>query len=877
MSKQLFFCLLLVGLAAGSKAQVFQVFQKDGASTKFQATEVDSLSHDDSAGATTLYFKNGSREVFPKEETDSVVFYYPDNSILNTLQKKGNYSNFLRLIHENKLWTDNLNGASDITVFAANDAGWQHFFAENSKLPSTNPWHKATSYDSLTDDQKRLLLSAAITSPIKIEEMASKRDSIDFIGYKIRVHNVAGMEEVWTPIISPAFCYTRDITKEDQQIIFGTEITAPWTPNNSFIEIDKVCNNGYLEQVSVPLTPLGTMEDLIRTNGRTNIFSQILDCLLPYLNDDSYYGAQLKFNPGWAGYYNELGSPERDMAAMFVPSDKSLWNYFTQGAGQTFLTSKPATQEELVQQLKSIPAELLVSLINDGMMWSFMNSVPSKWNKLFNSAQEPLFENHIEAMNRLDTCLIANNGAIYVIDQMIAPSDFLSATAPMYLSNTCQIIKSAVFSERFGAGYMGGMNFDAYLKAPQQNITFFMPTDSALFYYYDPISMKSRTPRVIEFSYAGGAFPVKMRFRNYYGPYNSGSNEPGSIGSVIPGANSYSNDELIDRLKDILLNHTIVSDETQNINSRNEYYRTMGGDVVKVIRNAEGKIISAQGTFQIENERQGIISNNPGVTDCLVRASYESLSNGQTYALNAPLVPTYRSLYSLIGNNDNWTDSNPYSEFLKLCLVDEELIFNCGLIDKNLSSTERREALKQYNIFVDDNGLDYNLTLLSGNTPYTAYIPTNEAVRQAIAQGLPTWESIYEDFSSHRSGETFQSYEDSLRVISEISLLMDVIKSHFHYGMAIADKEPFRGEFKTIAIDRENLVPHKVNVSIEDGNLSVTDWEGSTFHVTENKNIFVRDYSCSKSPISVVMRGITVNGCRSGVVHQIDGVLGFTK
>ena len=88
MSKQLFFCLLLVGLAAGSKAQVFQVFQKDGASTKFQATEVDSLSHDDSAGATTLYFKNGSREVFPKEETDSVVFYYPDNSILNTLQKK---------------------------------------------------------------------------------------------------------------------------------------------------------------------------------------------------------------------------------------------------------------------------------------------------------------------------------------------------------------------------------------------------------------------------------------------------------------------------------------------------------------------------------------------------------------------------------------------------------------------------------------------------------------------------------------------------------------------------------------------------------------------------------------------------------------------
>lgn len=877
MNKRLFFSFLLVGMIAGSKAQVFQVFQKDGSTEKFQATEVDSLSHDNSVGTTTLYFKNGSAEVFQKEETDSVVFYYPENSLLYNLQKKGNYSHFLRLIQENPLWTDNLNGATDLTVFAADDAGWQQFFDENAKLPSTNTWHTATSYDLLSNEQKRQLLSAAITSPVKIKEMASRYDNISVPGEKVRVHNVAGMEEVWTPIFTPAFLHAKNITVSDQQTIFGTEITAPWTPNNTFVKTDEVCNNGYLEQVSVPFVPLGTMADQIRTNGRTNIYSQIMDCLLPYLNEESYYGAKLKFNPGWAAYcIDNYGKPEQDLAAMFVPSDKTLWNYFTEGAGQTYLTSKPTTQEELMEQIKDIPADFLVSIINSGLRLSFIGSVPSKWNLLWNDVHDPLFENLYEALDGIDTCIIANNGVIYVINQMTAPSDYLSVTAPIYLSTSNRIITWAVYGDNYGQNYMN-MNFYAYLKSPQQNITFFAPTDSALLYYYDPVSMKSRTPRVVEFSYAGGSFPVRVKFRNYYGPYNTGSNEIGSIGNYIPGANAYTNAEVTNRLKDMLLNHTIVSDDTQDINSRNEYYRTMGGDVVKVIRNAEGKIIGAQGTFQMENERQGITSENPGVTDCIVKTSFESLSNGQTYTLDAPLVPTYRSLYSAIGEVEDWSDDNPYSEFLKLCYVDEELLLRSGLVDKNLPDAERKEALRQYCIFVTDNGLDYNLSLLSGNTPYTAYIPTNEAVRQAIAQGLPTWDDIYEDVDRHSSDGVLQSYEDSLRISYKICRLLDVVKSHFHYGMAIADQEHFSGEFKTIAMDRETLLSHKVRVNGADGKMSVTDWQGRTFNVTENKNIFVRDYTCSKSPVLVQMKGITIEGCRSGVVHQIDGVLGFTK
>ena len=58
--------------------------------------------------------------------------------------------------------------------------------------------------------------------------------------------------------------------------------------------------------------------------------------------------------------------------------------------------------------------------------------------------------------------------------------------------------------------------------------------------------------------------------------------------------------------------------------------------------------------------------------------------------------------------------------------------------------------------------------------------------------------------------------------------------------------------------------------------MTVTDWNGNTVNVTAGKNVFVRDYTCSSSPVNVATKGIQMNSHRSGVVHLIDGVLGFT-
>ncbi|MBR3433004.1 MAG: hypothetical protein IKH05_05590 [Bacteroidaceae bacterium] len=925
--------ILLVGMQAGSRAQVFQVFQKDMNTTKFQASEVDSVSHNDADALTTFYLKNGSKQTFQKESTDSIVWYDPTHSILATLRNGyfTSFSNYLQLLRDcgnefpnwRERWTDYLNGATDLTVFAANDEAWQRFFAKNAKLPASNPWHTATSYDALTPDQKQTLLASALTPVRKLNEMGKKGI--------LRLRSSILPNDVWTPVLTPEYCALNSITEEDQRIICGAPITTPWMPGADITSIDVACTNGYLEEVSNTLTPLATMADIIRNNGQTNIFAHIMDFLQQQPEDPYGYGSLLKFDPGWAGYYDDY-LPEKDMAAMFVPNDASMWQFFTEGAGQALLQTyvreaggedplpyvKPTTQEELLQQLDKVPASVLVSFANTIMMRSFAGSVPSKMLKLRDDALEQLF--YADDLDKIQTCLMACNGAVYIMDKVYGPQNLTGVCAPAYASTDARIMTWAIYDQN-----NMGLNYYAYLKAPQQDITFFLPSDAALAYYYDPSSMKSKTPRVIVMSYKNvrpGRVAVVAKCWKYIDPYGtnpaSAEQPKGSIGGqLMSSAGNIDETDITNRLKDILLSHTILNDGTQDINSRNEYYRTYGGDVVKVIRDASGKIVGAKGTFQLENERQGITGNETsmGVTGCNVTASFESLSNGQTFTLDAPLIPTYRSLWSILTDDMKETDSrynpkgytdeaweaNPYSAFYDLCAADryQDAIMGCGLVDGRQGSAARKAAMQKYLIFTNGYGLDYNFAPLIGNTPYTAYIPTNEAVKRAIDQGLPTWEDIYQDYQSHRmpdldpdTGKPYtndegeieytnmlQSAEDSIRIANKIMTLTNVIKAHFHFGMAIADQEPFQGEYKSLAMD-ENLVSRKLKVnSTGNGNMTVTDWNGRTFNVL-NKNVFARDISCSKygngtSPRNVNMQGIVIDSSRPAVIHQIDGMIGF--
>ena len=989
-----------------------------------------------------------------------------NSSIYQSLEQKGNFRTYLKLLADKdvnpegedvRTLTDVLNRTGSKTVFVANDSAWDAFFAANALLPEANPWHYATSYESLSQAQKKLLIhTSMLNNAIVMENLASSQsdgtssptrgeymrrytdveatDSITFIpseslpfsysetdkDYWERFREVNGGKGIYLAIDStvPMMLHftaehmSRNTVKdEDFRLFMGR------ARNTSDVHIydailkekDGVCENGYVNITEKPLCPVSNMAEVIRTNGRTNIFSHILDrfcapfyCsriteayrdLHPdftdsiftkrYFSDNNYSvkagyvragsdgsipkfepgprgtyktynpykdGTKpdrtpaLKYDPGWNGYYDEV-DVRKDMAAIFVPSDEQMWHYF-QNAGEDLIRTyyanegtkdeipyaRATTVDELYRQIDCIPVGTIDKLINNFMQRSFVGSVPSKWSKLTDDAMEPLFDNLDEAIAQLDTSFVANNGVVYVMDRTCVPADYRSVTAPAFISQTNKIMKSAIYED-----FMN-LNYYAYLKAMQSKFTFLLPSDSALAYYYDPASMKSRTPRAIKFTFVGGSFPVKMQFYNYYCQYNKDKGTFGTISNQpIPGSNLYENKEVVNRLKDILESHTIVHDGTNPMTREDqkyygidtstpldEYYLSKNGNAVKVVRDDNDSVIAVKGGFQLENERyfakEGLDTENtdPGVLICKLTKT-RNVDNGHTYVLNAPLVPTYRSVYSIFTNDADMKNvegtggETPYTEFYDLCTADgfENEIIGCGLVDGSLSKTQRESALKKFKIFISDNGLDYNVQFFN-NYRYTIFVPTNEAVQQAIADGLPTWDDIYEDYHSHckpyiddETGEprldpdgeieytdSLQTYEDSVRIAAKITYLTNFVRYHFADNSVFADKTVLpANEMVTSSYDKELELFCKLHVDrIANGegtDLRVCDdvtWKkngnsmGATPFVTVGeKNVLARDISCSSTPVNVAMKGVTINSSSAAVIHSIDGYLNHTE
>ena len=1013
-----------------------------------------------------------------------------NSSIYESLEQQGKYRTYLRLLADKDVnpegfrpLTDVLSRTGSKTVFVANDSAWTAFFAANALLPEGNPWHYATSYENLSQAQKKLLIhTSMLNNAIVMENLASSEvsgndgtptrgeymrrntdieatDSITFMpsadlpmsfsvtekDYWERFREENGGKGIYmvTDSTSPMKLHftsehlTRNLIKDtDFQLFMGGHNGR--TRNTSDVHIydailkekDGVCENGYINVTERPICPITNMAEVIRTNGKTNIFSHILDrfsapfycgqiteaykVLHPEFTDSiftkRYFSNNnfsthlsgfrrgengevpkfepgprgtyrsynpflesapselkgltpaLKFDPGWNGYYDEM-DVRKDMAAIFVPSDEQMWHYFTEGGGADLILTYyanegtaneipytlPTTVEELFQQIDCIPLNTIELLINNFMQRSFVGSVPSKWNKLVDDAMEPLFENVDEAIGQLDTSLVCSNGVLYIMNRTCVPADYRSVTAPAVISQTNKIINAAIY------GDFMKLNYYAYLKAMQSRFTFLLPSDKAMEYYYDPASMKSRTTRVIKFNFVGGNNPVTATARTYVCQYNQGDGQIGTIGRQISGANGKIDAaEVTNRLKDILESHTIVHDGTNpmthtgrvgqdywNIPTTtdlDEYYLSKNGNAVKVVRDAEEKIIAFKGGFQLENERlEGIDKDNaePGVITCEVDKTRE-MDNGNTYVIKAPLVPTYRSVYSIFTNDadmkskmgDAVGGETPYSGFYDLCTADgfETEIIGCGLVDAKLTSKQRESALKKFKIFIADNGLDFNIQFFN-NYRYTIFVPTNEAVQQAIADGLPTWEDIYEDYHSHckpyyeedpETGELtpkldpdgeieytdeLETYEDSIRIAAKITYLTNFVRYHFADNSVFADKtelSPNKGEeMVTSSYDKELELFCKLHVDrIKNGSgtdLRVCDdvtWKKNGNSMTgatmpfvtisdiggkDVKNILARDISCSSSPVNVAMNKITISSSSAAVIHSIDGYLNHTE
>ena len=502
------------------------------------------------------------------------------------------------------------------------------------------------------------------------------------------------------------------------------------------------CSNGFIHRMAEVVTPLPNMAEIIASKPNTTIFSRMMERFsAPYYCGDevtrlynNQYGTQvdsvfqkrffseksqgggvlnytpdrspvygmLKYDPEWNSYFASTAftpdvALQRDMGVIMVPSDEALNDYWNNGAGKVL--------KDYYGTWDRVPDDVIVKLINNNMLSSFLSSVPSKFSNILNDANDPMGV----TTEAIDSVWLGCNGAVYLTNRVYSPTAYVSVSFPALINETMKILDWGI----------NKLQFYVYLNSLNSYYSFFLPTNNALLEYVDPVSYGKTQTQLFRFHYDDRQLNVNDRV------WASIWNYDVQTGEVLDSVGRASYNQIIDRLGDILDTHIVVG----NVEDGHEYYRTKGGTEIRV-RNASmgANGMTVEGSYQA-NEGQ------PIPVSYIYDQSKDG--NGKTYILEGqPIMGTRKTVYDILGEHD---------EFAKF----RELLDGCGLL----------EQVHNTRYLCGGN----NVSILN-TYHYTVYVPTNATIEALQQSGkLPTIEALdrYEE-----SGMTDAKTRDSLKIVN---------------------------------------------------------------------------------------------------------------
>ena len=518
------------------------------------------------------------------------------------------------------------------------------------------------------------------------------------------------------------------ITNDDYNFLYN--YTTDRQPGDASVNGKQIvkqnikCSNGFIHQVEDVVTPLQNMAELIASKPNVSLFNSLLErfCAPFYVGDatveqynylfnqnvDSIFQKRffseksqngrplmvdddnivvksyLKFDPEWNQYYSGLAIPsanaalEKNMAVMMVPSNAALQNYWDNEAGKV-LKDQYGTWE-------NVPNDVIVELINNNMLSSFLESVPSKFGSILNDANDPMGVDKAD----IDSVWLGCNGAVYLTNKVYSPTSFVSVLYPAIVNETMKVMRWAVEKNQY----------NVYLNSLNSRFSFFIPLNNAMLEYVDPASYGKNKTQLYRFHYDPTLTnPV---WASVY-EYDMDTREVGD--SVREERDEY---QLKAKLKDILDNHIVIGD----VEDGNTYYKTKAGTEIKVENVAQGvNGMTVAGSLQLDGSY-----SDP------LRVSYiydqTAMGNGKCYILDKePLMTTRKSVVDVLAEHEEM------SEFLNL-----------------LRGSSLLETIH------DEKHACTSTNLSCFNTyHYTIYVPTNETILKLQNEGkLPAWDQVAE-------------------------------------------------------------------------------------------------------------------------------------
>ena len=561
---------------------------------------------------------------------------------------------------------------------------------------------------------------------------------------------------------------------------------------------------------------------------------------------------RLGFDPGWNQYYPSVSQNTaadnaiRNIGAFFVPDDNAVKKYFLPGGGGSHLIDIYGSKREgdvindeahLMENLDSLHAKkpaFLASFTKNLMKPSFTATVPSKFPNVTNDAGE----NMGLTLGLLDTkengkydITIANNGVVYVINEMIVPDEFRAVLSPASEYPDMQVMNWAISDGHDNGDYLG-LDFKYYLLAMSANYAFFIPTDDAFgLYYIDPTSLGhvnslgERDAEVLHiyFDKAATKQPYVKCDRYKYN-YETGEIDASTKRSV-------SITDVKTQMVDILNYHTLVLNAGDSIGT-NHYYKTKHGGAVYVDGNFEnGRVMSGA---QIEN---------PDLLPAPKIQNIYNEKNGRAYRLDRVIQPPHKSVYAVLSENQDL-----FSDFLEACTGFQatDLLTWAG-IKADVNPATGSSEQDAYTIFtrnyklgstsIPDACLDYNVKMFNTYN-YTLFAPDNTAMQQAYNNGLPKWADIVELFEKYPQEEHEISDEEQFdmeRAKAMITQIRDFVRYHFVTNSVYVDNSFETGRYQSLSAD-ETGVAKEVRISGENGAMTVTDLSGQSVQISASDN-----------------------------------------
>ena len=814
-------------------------------------------------------------------------------SIYEFLKEAGTYNYFVRLIDDLD-YTEVLSKTGSKTLFVVDDATFDAFFNDED-----NAWG-VSSYEQLSESHKKMLLNSSMLNNVYFSDMLGyasgrlegrtiRRTSAVSVYDNVAWMPGAGLPEspYWdrfrnggmvllkdnTP--APLVNFTHDylvannFAPEDYIIITGQDSSYVYDKSDVFVngvriaEPNLKCKNGVVHRMERLVTPLTNMAEVVTNDTTVTRFSQLLNRFAaPYYSrtasldyqrlyggEDSVYvkkylavhghntglnlnyitqttsgveiaapadtlvDSYLKFDPGWNTFTSsDIVPMNEDMGVMFVPSDEALSTYWESGGGE-FLKDRFGAWE-------NVPNYVIDDFVNNHMKPSFVASVPSKFSQVKNDGQVEMGVEQDDIVRSILCC----NGVVFITNRVFPPVSYVAVSAPTLVNEDMKIMRWAI--EQYG--------FDAYLLSMDSYYSFILPMDEAFKAYVDPLSVAKGSPEVWEFYYDEKIKRVKAKAYEY------------DLESCTKGAEKAlepSTAEVDDRLEDIIDYHIIV--DTIDLSHEGKiYYRNKANGTVRVEVSNHGGY-DVYGGYQIETQQPIHVS-----VDNIKDQTKEG--NGKTYIVPQVMMTSLQSAYAAITEHVGSEEApGPFYEFHKLML----------------------EAGAFY---VDEDFASFGQTVEAFNTyHYTLYIPSNEAVRKAIDEGLPTMEDAEEFILTQEDNYAFdeEAYRDSIR-----SLIADFVNYHIQDNSVYVGGGYSEGNYETSTLDKETGTFCRLNVVGTNEDIRVTDGTGNSQKVLTADpalyNIMTRDYLFDNKDIQ---QSKLIETSSFAVIHYVQDALYHEK